>query len=359
MSQRKIIHIDMDAFFASVEQRDFPHLKGQPVVVGGHGPRAVVAAASYEARQYGIHSAMPMGRARNLCDHLIIQPGRMGVYKETSRHIQTLFQRYTDLIEPLSIDEAYLDVSQNHFNLPSATEIAQHIRAEIWSTTQLTASAGVSVNKMLAKIASDMDKPNGLTVIRPEQAATFIQSLPVKRFHGIGKHTAEKMHQMGIETGADLRRWERGALIRIFGKAGAFYHDLAHNRDERPVNPSRERKSVGAERTFDRDLTDKSAMYPALDTIITELWRRLDRHQVWGLTLTLKIKFADFQQITRAHTAEQAIADPQEATRMIYALLEREPLYGRGVRLLGITMGQLIPQEDAAAQPHQFRLPLE
>ncbi|ABK46022.1 DNA-directed DNA polymerase [Magnetococcus marinus MC-1] len=356
MAPRKIIHIDMDAFFASVEQRDFPHLQGKPVVVGGLGPRAVVAAASYEARQFGIHSAMPMGRAKNLCDQLIIQPGRMQTYKNESHHIHAIFQRYTNLIEPLSLDEAYLDVTENFLNLNSATQIAQQIKTAIWEETHLTASAGISVNKMLAKIASAMNKPNGLTLIRPEQAAQFIDTLPVKRFHGIGQRTAERMLQLGIETGAHLRQWDRITLIKWFGKAGGFYHELAHNIDNRPVNPNRERKSVGAEHTFDQDIFAKPLMQQALNTILAELWNRLDQLQLRGSTLTLKIKFADFQQITRAHTAQQIISTQAEAARIITALLQREPLYDRGVRLLGISMGHLCSSQTATTQPQQLSL---
>ncbi|EMR01335.1 DNA polymerase IV [Cesiribacter andamanensis] len=338
---RKIIHVDMDAFFASVEQRDNPELRGKPVAVGGSRERGVVAAASYEARKWGVRSAMPSAHAYRLCPHLIFVKPRFEAYKAVSRQIRRIFLDYTPLVEPLSLDEAYLDVTTPLMGPPSATLIAREIKRRIFEETGLTASAGISYNKFLAKVASDVQKPNGLTLVKPEEALDFIYQLPIERFYGIGKVTAEKMHSLGIRSGADLRDWPEEKLIRLFGKSGRYYYKLVQGIDERPVTPDRVRKSVGAETTFSHNLLRLEAMQGELEAIAEEVARDLDRLNQKGRTLTLKVKFSDFVQITRSTTLPQPIWQAPELHRLGCELLEGVDLEEKEVRLLGLTVSNL------------------
>ncbi len=349
--QRKIIHIDMDAFYAAVEQRDDPKLRGKPVIVGGDPrSRGVVATASYEARRYGVHSAMPASQAYRLCPHGVFVRPRFEVYREASRRIQAVLHRYTALVEPLSLDEAYLDVSGSDLFRGSATRIARDIKRAILTETGLIASAGVSYNKFLAKLASDLDKPDGLTVILPERGPDFVAALPIGRFHGIGKATERRMHALGIRTGADLRGWSREALIETFGKAGAWYHRLARGEDERPVEPHRSRKSLGAETTFAQDLDDFAEMLRELESLARELAEDLVRRRLAGRTLTLKVKYADFEQVTRSQSFARPIASYAELQPHLAALLARTEAGPRPVRLLGVTVSGFDEAERAAVQ---------
>jgi DNA polymerase IV len=344
---RKIIHIDMDSFYASVEQRDFPSLRGKPVAVGGSRQRGVVAAASYEARVFGVRSAMSSRMAYQKCPDIIFVKPRFDVYKEVSRQIRRIFFEYTDLVEPLSLDEAYLDVTTNKKNMASAQAIAREIKRQIAEETGLTASAGISINKFIAKIASDYQKPNGLTVIPPRQAEAFVAQLPVDKFYGVGKVTAQKMHQLGIHTGKDLREWQEADLVKQFGKTGHFYYQIARGVDERLVEPNRIRKSIGSETTFDQDLAEEAAIGEALWVIARDVCRRMDAHATYGRTLTLKVKYADFQQITRSRTVSYLITTPDS----MYAITERlreEVDWSRPVRLLGLAVSSLDPATPTA-----------
>ncbi len=305
---RKIIHVDMDAFYASVEQRDNPELRGKPVAVGGSRERGVVAAASYEARKFGVHSAMPSVTAKRKCPDLIFVKPRFDAYKAISLQIREVFAEYTPIIEPLSLDEAYLDVTENIKGIISATEIAEEIRARIHAETELTASAGVSYNKFLAKLASDHRKPDGLFVITPDMGPEFVETLPVRKFHGVGPATAKKMVRLGIETGLDLRVQRLAFLQQHFGKAGSYYYWAARGVDERPVRPDRIRKSVGAENTFPADLFTYEAARDALREIVGKVWAYCESSGIRGRTVTLKVKFANFQQITRSRTGQMQIA---------------------------------------------------
>ncbi len=345
---RKIIHIDMDAFFASVEQRDEPALRGKPVAVGHGRMRGVVAAASYEARKFGVHSAMPSVTARHKCPELIFVPPRFDVYRAVSHQIREIFARYTPLIEPLSLDEAYLDVTRNLPGIPLATEIAGRIRAEIRAETGLTASAGISYNKFLAKIASDYRKPDGQFVITPRNGPAFVAALPVRKFHGIGPATAEKMHALGIATGADLAARTLPFLTQHFGKAGRFYYWIARGVDERPVRVDRVRKSIGSETTFTADLTALDPAVEALRPLLAKVWGHCEALGLRARTATLKVKYADFHQITRSHTVAAGLGSRPEFEAVAAMLLE--PLFPapKGVRLLGVTLSSL---EDAAAAP--------
>jgi DNA polymerase-4 len=301
-SIRKIIHIDMDAFYASVEQRDNPELRGKPVAVGGAGPRGVVAAASYEARAFGVRSAMPGARARRLCPDLIFAPAHFDVYRAVSGQIRGIFERFTDVIQPLSLDEAYLDVSENKLNLASATQVAQEIRRMIREETGLTASAGVSYNKLLAKLASDQNKPDGLCVVRPGEGLAFMAAMPVRRIHGIGPVTARRMQTLGIETGADLRARDMAFLQQHFGRAAAFYHQAARGEDDRPVRARESRKSISVEDTFFTDLVTQDELVAQLDRISMKLWERIEKSRAYGRTVTLKIKLSDFTIMTRSRS---------------------------------------------------------
>ena len=338
---RKIIHLDMDAFYASVEQRDAPELHGRPVAVGGARERGVVAAASYEARQFGVRSAMPSATARRLCPELVFVPPRFAVYKEVSRQIHAIFADYTPLIEPLSLDEAYLDVTENLKGLESATLIAREIRARILAETGLTASAGISYNKFLAKLASDYRKPNGQFVVRPEQGLHFVAGLAVGQFHGIGPVTAARLNQLGVFTGADLRAQPVELLTQHFGKAGRYYHAIAHAEDHRPVVPDRVRKSVGSETTFAQDLATPAELLAALPPLLADVWDWCERTGARGRTLTLKVKFADFRQITRSRSSLAPVPDAATLARFARELVEGLGALPLGVRLLGVTLSNL------------------
>jgi DNA polymerase-4 len=353
---RKIIHIDMDAFYASVEQRDNPELREKPVAVGGSLERGVVAAASYEARKFGVHSAMPSVIAKRKCPDLIFVKPRFDAYKAISLQIREVFAEYTPIIEPLSLDEAYLDVTRNLKGMVSATRIAEEIRARIRAETELTASAGVSYNKFLAKLASDHHKPDGLFVITPEMGPQFVESLPVRKFHGVGPATAKKMERLGIATGLDLRAQTLAFLQQHFGKAGSYYYWAARGVDERPVRADRIRKSVGAENTFPADLFTYEAARDALREIVDKVWEYCERSGSRGRTVTLKVKFANFRQITRSRTGQMQIVTRSELEQLVNALLE--PLFpvAKGVRLLGISLSSLVAEE--AEREREFSLSL-
>ncbi|PNG27398.1 DNA polymerase IV [Methylocella silvestris] len=349
--RRKIIHIDMDAFFASVEQRDNPELRGKPVAVGGSSQRGVVAAASYEARAFGVRSAMPSVTARRKCPELIFVKPRFDVYRAVSEEMRAIFAEYTPIIEPLSLDEAYLDVSETLHGAVSATEIAQQIRAKIRERTNLTASAGVSYNKFLAKLASDHRKPDGLFVITPKMGAAFVEALPVQKFHGVGPATAAKMKRLGIETGLDLKAQSMAFMQQQFGKAGPYYYGVARGVDERPVRAHRIRKSMGAENTFFVDLFTFEAAREAMEPIVDKVWRHSENAGAHGRTLTLKVKYADFQQITRSRTGMTPFATRAELMRQSLDLLT--PLFpcDKGVRLLGVSLSSLdFAQESETLQ---------
>jgi DNA polymerase-4 len=339
--QRKIVHIDMDAFFASVEQRDNPELRGKPVAVGGSRERGVVAAASYEAREFGVRSAMASVTAKRKCPNLIFVRPRFDVYRAVSLQIRTIFAEYTPIIEPLSLDEAYLDVTENLKGVASATQIAEEIRAKIRAETGLTASAGISYNKFLAKLASDHRKPDGLFVITPKMGPAFVENLPVEKFHGIGPATTAKMNRLGIKTGFDLREQTLAFLQQHFGKPGPYYYWIARGVDERPVQADRIRKSLGAENTFSTDIFTFEAACEALLPIIEKVWRICEGAEIRGRTVTLKVKYADFQQITRSRTGQSLFSTRAEIEQLSYALLE--PLFPvtKGIRLLGITLSSL------------------
>jgi DNA polymerase IV len=347
--QRKIIHIDMDAFFASVEQRDNPELRGKPVAVGGSSARGVVAAASYEARKFGVRSAMPSVTAKRRCPDLIFVKHRFDVYTAVSRQVRAIFAEFTPHVEPLSIDEAYLDVTENLKGLTSATQVAELIRAQIRSETGLTASAGVSYNKFLAKLASDHRKPDGLFVITPRMGPAFIETLPIGKFHGVGPATERKMKRLGIHTGLDLRERPLPFLEANFGKAGRYYYGIARGVDERPVRANRIRKSIGAENTFIEDLHAFDAMCDALRPIFDKLWRHCEASTIRGRTVTLKVKFSDFQTITRSRTLPAAVAS-RELERVSLELLGALMPTPKGVRLLGVTIAGL-EQHDVQANP--------
>jgi DNA polymerase-4 len=350
--QRKIIHIDMDAFFASVEQRDAPELRGKPVAVGYGRARGVVAAASYEARKFGVYSAMPSVTAARKCPELIFVPPRFEVYKAVSLQIRAIFAEYTPVIEPLSLDEAYLDVTENLPGMASATQIAEEIRAKIRAQTSLTASAGISYNKFLAKLASDYRKPDGLFVIPPRLGPAFVEALPVKKFHGVGPATAAKMNRLGIETGLDLKARSLAFLQQHFGKSGDYYYWIARGVDERPVRADRVRKSVGAENTFAEDIEDFAAARAALQPILEKVWRHCERMQIHGRTVTLKVKFADFQQMTRSRTSAAPVVERGEFEQSADALLKSVFPVHKGIRLLGVSLSAL--GDDASAQLSLF-----
>ncbi len=353
-ASRRIIHVDMDAFYASVEQRDDPRLRGLPVAVGGSRERGVVAAASYEARRFGVRSAMPSVIARRKCPKLIVVPPRFDVYKAVSRQIQAIFARYTSLIQPLSLEEAYLDVTAPLADRGSATDIAEEIRAAIRAETGLTASAGVSYNKLLAKLASDHCKPNGLCVITPKRGAAFVEDLPVSKFHGIGPATAAKMNAFGIYTGRDLRRQSQEFLARHFGKPGSHYYGMARGQDDRRVEADRIRKSVGAEATFDRDLQHWDQVMPAVEPLFADVWAACGSGGYSGRTVTVKIKYSDFHQITRSRSVLDPVGSREELEEIGLALLRSHFPPPLGVRLLGVTISHL----ETATQWSQAELPL-
>lgn len=340
-SLRKIIHVDMDAFYAAIEQRDRPELVGKPLVVGGSpDKRGVVATCSYEAREYGIHSAMPSAQALKRCPGVIFIKPRFDVYRAVSRQILDVFHAYTDLIEPLSLDEAYLDVTAAG---GSATRIARAIKDDVRRATGLTASAGVSYNKFLAKIASDMDKPDGLFVITPQQGERFVESLPVRKFHGVGRVTEEKMKALGIETGADLKRRTLDELLREFGKVGRYYYHAARGVDHRPVEPDRVRKSVGSETTFVEDLRDPEAIFRHLRERANRVSEILVEKELTGRTVTVKVKFADFTLVTRSRTLDHALTGRREMLSLLPELVEKTGAAKQPVRLLGVAVSNLCP----------------
>ena len=338
---RKIIHVDMDAFFASVEQRDHPELRGKPVAVGGSGGRGVVAAASYEARKFGVRSAMPSVTAKRLCPDLIFVRHRFEVYKEVSQQIRAIFRHYTPHVEPLSLDEAYLDVTDDIRGIGSATRIAQLIRAAIREQTHLTASAGVSYNKFLAKIASDQNKPDGLCVIRPGEGAQFVAGLPVRRFHGVGPKGAEKMARLGIETGADLAAKDIAFLRANFGSFADYLYRAARGIDLRPVRANRIRKSVGGERTYGEDISSGHALREALDTIVDIVWESIERTHAKGRTVTLKMKYTDFQIVSRAKSLPRNVAYKAEFAKLARELLDALLPLPLPIRLMGLTLSNL------------------
>ena len=350
---RKIIHVDMDAFYASVEQRDNPELRGKPVAVGGQH-RGVVMAASYEARKYGVRSAMPSVTAKRRCPELIFVKSHFDVYRAVSQQIRAIFLDYTDLVEPLSLDEAYLDVTEDRCRLGSARRIAEDIRGRIREETGLTASAGVSYCKFIAKLASDHRKPDGLCVITPDKGADFVASLPVARFHGVGPVTAKKMERLGIVTGADLRDWSLPALQAHFGSSADWYWRIARGIDDREVKPDRPYKSVSAERTFDEDLRDPDRLGAELERIAGYAWDRVERAEVAGRTVTLKIKFGDFTVITRSKSFSGPVPDRLAFTAAGQALLSALHPLSKGIRLLGLGLHNLA--EADAALPAQLGL---
>lgn len=350
---RKIIHVDMDAFYASVEQRDNPELRGKPVAVGG-GHRGVVTAASYEARPFGVRSAMPSVTAKRRCPELIFVKPRFDVYRDVSRQIRSIFLDYTELVEPLSLDEAYLDVTEDRRGLGSARAIAEDIRRRIREECQLTASAGVSYCKFIAKLASDHRKPDGLCVITPEKGADFVASLPVARFHGVGPVTAAKMERLGIHTGADLRAWSLPQLQAHFGSSADWYWRICRGIDEREVKPDRPYKSVSAERTFDEDLRDPEQLAAELERVAGYAWARVERAEVAGRTVTLKVKFGDFTLITRSKSFGTAVSDFEAFTAAGQALLSALHPVPKGIRLLGLGLHNLT--EINTAPPAQLGL---
>lgn len=351
---RKIIHIDMDAFFASVEQLDNPELRGKPVAVGGSGERHVVAAASYEARKFGVRSAMPSVTARKLCPNLIFVKHRFERYQEISEQIFEIFREYTNLVEPISIDEAFLDVTNDRKGICSATLIARSIKDEIKIMTGLTASAGISVNKFLAKIASDINKPDGIFLIPPENAEKFIEELPIEKFYGIGKVTAERMHKLGIHSGYDLKQWDLFSLIRNFGKAGKFYFDIVRGIDERPVEINSERKSIGTELTYEKDLTTRFEIIAELYKVEKELMERIERSGTTGRTITLKVKFSDFRQITRSRTLQNYISNFQTLHEEVTEIRKSLNLEGTRIRLLGVSISNLESDDCSERQLELF-----
>lgn len=352
--QRKIIHIDMDAFYASVEQRDFPELRGKPLVVGGDPKgRGVVAAASYEVRKFGVRSAMSCYEARKRCPEVLFVRPRFEVYRAVSADIRAIMRSLTPLVEPLSLDEAYIDVTGLTVHHGSATLMANWLRAQILEHTGLKASAGVSFNKMLAKIASDLNKPNGTAIITPDDADAFISALPIERFHGIGKATAKRLHAMDVSTGADLKRVPAALLVNEFGKRGQFYHDIAHGRDTRPVKAERQHKSVGSETTFHDNLTVDAALLAQIYEQNADAYTQMYNKKLTGYTITLKIKYADFSQITRSYTLSTAFTTAESAhywLDKLFADIPRE----LPIRLVGVTYSSLAPVAQTLPQLDLF-----
>ena len=346
---RKIIHLDMDAFYASVEQRDDPDLRGKPVAVGGSRERGVVMAASYEARRFGVRSAMPSTTARRLCPELLFVKPHFEVYKQVSQQIRAIFLEYTPLVEPLSLDEAYLDVTTNLKNMPLASEIAREIRARILEETGLTASAGISYNKFLAKLASDHRKPNGQFVIRPEKGPAFVETLPVGKFHGVGPATEAKMKRLGILTGADLKAQSLDFLQRYFGKSGGYYYAIARGQDDRRVVPDRPRKSVGSETTFAQDLGRMVDIEEGVLSVLDDVWGYCERTGIAGRTVTVKIKYADFQIVTRSRTLPAPVASRAELERASVELVRTIFPLEKKVRLLGVSLSNMAERVQPAA----------
>ena len=359
MEQRKILHIDMDAFYASVEQRDNPDLRGKPIAVGHAEQRGVVSAASYEARKFGVRSAMSSLKAKKLCPELIFVPGRMSVYKEVSAQIHDIFHQYTDIIEPISLDEAFLDVTVNKPGIALAVDIGKEIKQKIRKQLNLVASVGVSYNKFLAKIASDYRKPDGLCTIHPDQALEFIERLPIEAFWGVGKVTAQKMHSLGIHRGKELQQCTLEMLTRLFGKAGNIYYDFARGIDLRPVEAERIRKSVGCEHTLAKDIPAQSSVIIELYHVTTELVERLKRSGFSGTTLTLKIKFYDFKQITRSLTQEKELQALDDILPLAKQLLKEVDYSIRPIRLIGLTVSHPKEEQEGTNKHTQLWTQLE
>ena len=337
---RKIIHVDMDAYYASVAQLDNPELRGKPIAVGGGGDRGVVAAASYEARKFGVKSAMSNVLAKQKCPHIIFVKSDFTRYKELSLKIREVFFEYTDLVEPLSLDEAYLDVTENKKGNPSANDIAREIRQRIFEKTGLRASAGISINKFIAKVASDINKPNGQKTVHPEEVIQFLEELPINKFYGVGKVTAAKMYNLGIFVGNDLKKKTLEELISLFGKSGAHYFNIVRGIHNSPVKPNRIRKSVGAERTFTENISSEIFMIDKLNDIADEIEKRMEQTKNKGKTITLKIKYSDFTQQTRSKTVDHFMSKKKEFFPIVKELLFQEKLKN-SVRLLGISFGNL------------------
>lgn len=353
---RKIIHIDMDAYYASVEQLDSPSLRGKPVVVGGKpSTRGVVAACSYEARKFGIHSAMPCSKAYKLCPQAVFIKPRMYRYKEISEKIMDIFKQYTDLVEPLSLDEAFLDVTSNKKNIQSATHVAESIKKQIFDETGLTASAGVSFNKFLAKVASDLNKPNGTSVIPPDEAYDFLSRLPIGSFFGVGKVTEKKMISLGIIHGESLRSFSKSELVHHFGKAGVFFYNIVRGIDNRPVSPTRNRKSIGAETTLHQDTKDMQVAQHILEHLSVKVSQTLQKKGCGGATLTLKIRYHDFTTITRSMTVSPPIYSSREILDLLPKLLAKTEVGVRSVRLFGLSISKLTTSEELV--PRQLLLP--
>ena len=343
---RKIIHIDMDAFFAAVEQRDFPDLKGKPVVVGGQpDSRGVVATCSYEARKFGIHSAMPASRAYQLCPHANFVPPRFAAYKQASEDIHKVFKQFTDIIEPLSLDEAYLDVSESDICNGSATLIAREIRLQIYNAIQLTASAGIAYNKFLAKLASDQNKPDGQFVIKPGEAEAYLKALPIGRFYGVGKVTESKMQASGIKTGGDLKNKTIVELQSLFGNSAEYYYSISRGIDHRPVTATYVRKSLGSETTFQTDISEIDEMLKHLSDLLIDVLGSLSNRKLLAYTITIKVKYAYFTQVTRSYTSDSIISDLNKAKELIPVLLEKTEVNKKSVRLLGLSFSNLVSSE--------------
>lgn len=348
----------MDAFYASVEQRDFPEYRGKPVIVGGSPEgRGVVAAASYEVRKFGVHSAMPAAKAVRLCPQAIFVKPRFEVYREVSEQIREIFFQFTDLVEPLSLDEAYLDVTENHINLPSGTLIANEIRKLIKEKTRLTASAGVAFNKFLAKVASDINKPDGMAVITPDKADAFLESLPIGKFHGIGSATEKKMKSLGIYTGKDLKEWDEIELVERFGKTGRYYYRIVRGKDNREVKAHRIRKSIGKERTFSEDVEELNWIHNFLEELSEKISRSMKKKKVAGKTVTLKVRYDDFETLTRSTSFSHYINKGEDIAETAKSLLEQTEAGKRKVRLLGITLSNLNLSEEGRFE--QLSIPFE
>ncbi len=358
---RKIIHIDMDAFFAAVEQRDNPELRGKPVIVGGRpDSRGVVSTCSYEARKFGVHSAMAASLAYRLCPQCIFIYPNFEAYKEASEKVMEILNKYTERVEQVSIDEAYMDVTYNKKNIPSATEIARLVRRDIWEATALTASAGVSYNKFLAKVASDYRKPDGLTVVTPDKAVEFLAALPIRKFHGIGSSTEEKMKAYGIRTGRDLQSMSLEKLSQLFGKHGAYYYSISRGMDDRDVKTERDpRKSLGKERTFSEDIGDMGQMMEILASIAGRISEKLHEKRLRAKTVTLKVRYANFQSITRAKTLSRPIDSKEEIMQPIPELLSQTEAGQRKVRLLGISTSNFVDMNLLTAESMQLYLPFD
>lgn len=354
-SKRKIVHIDMDAFFASIEQKDNPSFRGKPLIVGGSPQnRGVVAACSYEARRYGIHSAMPCSKAVRLCPHAIFTRPRMDRYREISTQVMDIFRRYTSLVEPLSLDEAFLDVTSNSHNNPSASILAELIRGQIYQELKLTASAGVSFNKFLAKVASDFNKPNGLTTIPPEKALNFLAALPIRKFFGVGKVTEQKMLNLGIKTGQDLLQFKEESLVFHFGKSGSFLYNIVRAIDDRPVESSRVRKSIGSETTLSYDTKDLSEIDSILKHLAEQVGHSLTKKNVAGYTLTLKVRYQDFTTITRSQTVRSPIGSAATIITVLPRLVAATNIGTQKIRLLGLSISKLVGDKKG---PYQLLLP--